>query len=67
MLIPQIDIEKCTGCGLCVGVCQKNGLELNNQVVVFIGDGVCDWCGLCEAVCAAGAIGCPFDIILDES
>jgi NAD-dependent dihydropyrimidine dehydrogenase PreA subunit len=67
MLTPQIDPEKCSGCGLCVSVCQHDGLELVDRVVVFIGKGSCSWCGLCEAVCANGAISCPFEIILDES
>ena len=67
MLTPQIAPEKCTGCGLCVEVCHYSGLELRNEVVIFIDGGACNWCGLCEAVCAAGAISCPFDIILDES
>ena len=67
MLNPQIDTEKCNGCGLCVGVCQQDGLKLVDQVVVFIGGDACTWCGLCEAVCAEGAIICPFDIILDET
>ncbi len=67
MLIPQINIEKCDGCGLCVGVCQNNGLEMHDEVVVFIGGDACTWCGLCEAVCPLNAISCPFDIILDES
>ena len=67
MLTPQIDPEKCNGCGLCVGVCQYDGLELVARVVVFIGGDACTWCGLCEAVCADGAISCPFDIVLDES
>jgi NAD-dependent dihydropyrimidine dehydrogenase PreA subunit len=66
MLTPQIDTEKCTGCGLCVGICQNDGLEMRNKIVVFIGGDGCTWCGLCEAVCTAGAISCPFDIILDE-
>ena len=67
MLNPQIDTEKCNGCGLCVGVCQHNGLKLVERVVVFIGGDACTWCGLCEAVCTEGAIICPFDIILDET
>jgi NAD-dependent dihydropyrimidine dehydrogenase PreA subunit len=67
LLIPRIDTEKCSGCGLCVGVCQNDGLELRNEVVFFVGGDSCTWCGLCEAVCPRGAICCPFEIILDES
>ena len=67
MLIPRIDAEKCTGCGLCVGVCQHDGLEIQGKVVVFIGGDCCSWCGMCEAVCPEEAIDCPFEIVLDES
>jgi NAD-dependent dihydropyrimidine dehydrogenase PreA subunit len=67
MLNPQIDTAKCNGCGLCVGVCQHDGLELVDRVVVFVGGDTCTWCGLCEAVCAEGAVICPFDIVLEES
>ena len=67
MLVPQIDKKKCTGCGLCVNVCARDGLAIADRVVVFIGSEDCTWCGMCEAVCQTGAINCPFDIILDES
>ena len=67
MLNPQIDTEKCNGCGLCVEVCQQDGLQLVDRVVVFVGGDACTWCGLCEAVCTESAIICPFDIILDET
>lgn len=66
MPIPQINLGKCNGCGLCVGVCPKCGLVVKQLRVEFIGGDGCTWCGLCEAVCPSGAIGCPFDIIFDE-
>ena len=67
MLIPRIDAEKCNGCGLCVGVCQNDGLVIQGKIVVFIGGDGCSWCGICEAVCPEEAIDCPFEIVLDES
>jgi ferredoxin len=63
---PQIDITKCNGCGLCVSVCEKKGLEITERVAIFIGGQTCDWCGYCEAVCASGAIACPYEIVIEE-
>ena len=65
--MPVIDPEKCDGCGLCVGVCHLNALAIVNNSITLIGTVECDWCTDCEAVCLAGAISCPFEIILQES
>ena len=64
MVTPQIDREKCDGCGLCVGVCARHGLTLVDNVATLVGTAECDWCTQCEAVCPTGAISCPFEIIM---
>jgi MinD superfamily P-loop ATPase len=67
-IIPSIDPEKCNGCGLCIGVCEHNALVIVNNVVTIIQTDVeCDWCAVCEAVCPTGAIGCPFEIIIEDT
>jgi len=58
-LTPIIELDKCTGCGLCVKVCPFNALQ-------FIGEGkgrkvqvieaACAGCGTCGAECMFGAI-----------
>jgi ferredoxin len=63
---PQINNSKCNGCGLCVSVCEKNGLKIAQGVAIFISGQDCNWCGYCEAVCASGAIGCPYEIVIEE-
>jgi ferredoxin len=63
---PQIDTTKCNGCGLCVSVCEKNGLKITERVAIFIGGQNCNCCGYCEAVCDSGAIGCPYEIVIEE-
>ena len=66
MLSPQIDLSKCTGCGLCASVCVQHGLAMVDSTVIIVEGVECDWCTLCEAVCASGAIRCPFEIILEK-
>lgn len=61
---PQIDPEKCDGCGLCVGICRC--LVLVDNVIAIVETVECDWCTLCEAVCPRDAIRCPFEIVIKE-
>lgn len=65
--MPIIDVHKCDGCGLCVGVCHCNALGIVNEIITIIETVNCDWCTDCEAVCPTGAISCPFEIIIQES
>ncbi len=53
-----IDIEKCTGCGLCVSVCKDFGLVLRDKKAVKSGTPLfgCIGCGHCMAICPSGAI-----------
>jgi len=65
MITPQIDRDKCDGCGLCIIVCWHHCLVLTDDGVVAIVEGAdCDWCTQCEAVCVTEAITCPFEIVL---
>ncbi len=63
---PDIDIEKCMGCGACVDACLRQGLKIVDNVVTFVGENKCTWCGNCEASCPTGAITCPYDVIYDD-
>jgi len=62
--MPWVDVAKCNGCGLCVGVCQHQGLVLVGNVIQVVEREDCDWCTLCEAVCPTGAIHCPYEIVI---
>ena len=64
MITPQIDRDKCDGCGLCIIICWLHGLVLIDGVVAIVEGIDCDWCTECEAVCVTGAITCPFEIVL---
>jgi ferredoxin len=68
--MPVIDVEKCDGCGLCIGVCHCNMLVLVDNVVNVAAKEGCisckRWCSRCEDVCPHGAINWPFDIVIAD-
>ena len=63
--MPQIDQEKCTGCGLCISVCLCQALVMSQNVVTVIETDDCGWCLQCEAACPTGAIVLPFEIVIE--
>ncbi|MFC1994924.1 ATP-binding protein [Chloroflexota bacterium] len=64
--MPQIDREKCNGCGLCISVCSCGALVLVDNTIIMIVTEDCHWCTQCEAVCPTGAISCAFEIVIEE-
>lgn len=48
---PQVDLDKCTQCGLCTEVCRFNAID--NGVVNNIS---CEGCGFCSHICPENAI-----------
>ena len=68
--IPEIDWNKCNGCGLCVGVCSCQVLVLVDNTVEVREKRECHqctrWCTMCEMVCPTGAIQCPFEVVIEE-
>ncbi|CAH2212272.1 P-loop NTPase [Tepidibacter aestuarii] len=56
---PDIDYDKCTGCGKCVKSCDFNALiNVKDEIMVF--DKLCHSCGACEIVCKSNAIKYKF-------
>jgi MinD superfamily P-loop ATPase/predicted Fe-Mo cluster-binding NifX family protein len=52
---PQINLEKCTGCGDCAAFCEYNALAVvKGKAIVF--SELCHSCGGCSLVCPEGAI-----------
>jgi len=55
VLIPQVDEDSCTGCGICSEVCQYNAIILlKDHPMVF--PSLCHGCGSCMLNCPENAI-----------
>jgi MinD superfamily P-loop ATPase len=55
ILIPEVDLSLCSGCGRCAEVCQFNAIMVfGNQPLVF--PQLCHGCGSCTLVCPDDAI-----------
>ena len=54
----QVDGDKCTGCGLCVGACPLEAISLEDGKAT-IDEGKCTECGLCVEECPNEAICVP--------
>jgi len=50
-----VDVEACTGCGICLERCQMEALHLEDEKIVPDLDR-CIGCGLCVSTCATGAL-----------
>ena len=64
--MPEVNSALCDGCGLCLTVCQGEALVMIQGTVTVIQGATCDYCALCELVCPSGAIGCPYEIVVDK-
>ncbi len=67
LAIPEIDLDKCTGCGDCVELCPLDVVALTNNEVTIVKPEGCSYCTDCEAFCPSGAIKCPFEIVLAKT
>lgn len=55
ILVPEINISKCTLCGICSENCEYNSLiNLPGQILVF--EKICHGCGVCSFLCPEKAI-----------
>jgi len=52
----RIDVEKCTGCGLCLPVCRFNALAEDDMGRVSVDPLSCEGCGVCFHVCPVQAV-----------
>jgi NAD-dependent dihydropyrimidine dehydrogenase PreA subunit len=53
---PEVDIEKCVGCGECVDACPVDVYELQDEKSVPVNEDECLGCETCIDVCEHEAI-----------
>ena len=53
--VPEIDMDKCTLCGKCAGICEYKAIVVVAETVLAF-DELCHSCGGCMAVCPEKAI-----------
>ncbi|HLB25078.1 MAG TPA: 4Fe-4S dicluster domain-containing protein [Nitrospirota bacterium] len=56
MLLPVIDPDLCTSCGLCVAACPYEVLEMINGLAVVTKPKACKDVEACVKVCPTGAV-----------
>jgi len=53
----RIELEKCTGCRLCIFYCpEPNVLMLNGNKKIVVNESRCKGCALCVGACTKDAI-----------
>jgi Fe-S-cluster-containing hydrogenase component 2 len=52
----QIQQEKCTGCGMCVNICPREAISMQEQKARIISEDLCLECGACSLNCPVEAI-----------
>ena len=52
----ELDVDKCTGCGLCAAVCPHRVFEIEEGKAVIVDRDVCMECGACSGNCPVEAI-----------
>ncbi len=66
----ELDLEKCTGCGMCAQVCPHAVFAINDGKAEIVDRDACMECGGCETNCPVEAIaveagvGCATGIII---
>ena len=55
VLVPEVDDDRCTACGVCAEVCAFKAITLIGKTVLVFPE-LCHSCGACSMLCPEGAI-----------
>ncbi|MDO8473241.1 MAG: 4Fe-4S binding protein [Dehalococcoidia bacterium] len=64
--LPDVDQQKCGGCGDCVKMCPGHAVELVEGKATIARPDDCDYCAECEVFCNSSAIKCYYEIVICE-
>ena len=62
-VLPEINLQRCNRCGMCVERCPTHAVEMRTEGPVVVRPSDCTYCALCEALCPQGAITCAYEIV----
>jgi len=54
--VPEVEEDKCTGCGTCEDRCQINAIEVGTDGIALVNEGWCLGCGVCVHSCTSDAL-----------
>ena len=58
--LSEVDVDRCTGCGVCVETCPFGAMRLRGEVAE-VDEGTCMGCGVCVSHCPQGALSLERD------
>ncbi|MBS3765342.1 CoB--CoM heterodisulfide reductase iron-sulfur subunit A family protein [Candidatus Bipolaricaulota bacterium] len=54
--VAEVEDDLCSGCGLCVGQCSYDAIEVNSRGVAEVNEILCEGCGTCSSGCPSNAM-----------
>ena len=63
LVLPEIDLELCDGCGACIPACEPEALALVDGRALLVRPERCEYDGGCEPACPQDAIHLPYLIV----
>ncbi|WP_041139157.1 4Fe-4S binding protein [Beduini massiliensis] len=48
--------KRCVACGVCMNVCPKHAIKVENGIKAVVDKSLCIGCGICVKMCPAGII-----------
>lgn len=62
-VIPEINLELCNLCGVCVDYCPTNAVEMGPDGPFIARPDDCSYCAQCSEICPQEAIVCWYEIV----